>query len=204
MIRLIQSPWVAAIVGILTYCSTTFIMIRPQTLKQKLTKANQSERNPDLKMVPSWQFKNPELDLMLIDLRAEKEALATRAQQLNDLEARLISERQAISVITQTVYNLQKTLDQSVLRVKDEEAANLKKLAKVYGTMAPESSASILKEMQDEQIVGLLLFMKESETAPILESLGRGGKEDAKRAAVVSNRLRLATAHNPADKTKTP
>ena len=58
-------------------------------------------------------------------------------------------------------------------------------------TMGPVGAARILKEMDDDQLVKILALMKGSESAPILESLGQGNKEDSRRAATLSNRLRL-------------
>jgi len=39
--------------------------------------------------------------------------------------------------------------------------------------------------------VKILTLMRGAEPAPILENLGQGSKEDARRAAMLSNRLRL-------------
>jgi hypothetical protein len=49
--------------------------------------------------------------------------------------------------------------------------------------------------------------MRGAESAPILEGLGQGGKDDAKRAATISNRLRLtlsATTNAATTKTAPP
>ena len=93
-------------------------------------------------------------------------------------------------------------MEATVVRVTDEEAVNLKRLSKVYATMSPAGAARILKEMEDEQIVKILALMKEAETAPILEGFGQGDKQDAKRAALISNRLRLTIP--PLKKPPTP
>ena len=93
--------------------------------------------------------------------------------------------------MTQTVYRLRQDLEATVSRVTEEEAVNLKRLAKVYAAMSPAGAARILKEMDDDQIVKILALMKEAESAPILEGFGQGEKQEAKRAATLSNRLRL-------------
>jgi hypothetical protein len=48
--------------------------------------------------------------------------------------------------------------------------------------------------------------MKENETAPILETLAKSGTDQAKRAALISERLRLSISRpsTASNKTKTP
>jgi flagellar motility protein MotE (MotC chaperone) len=88
------------------------------------------------------------------------------------------------------------------VRVQEEEATNLKKLAKVYASMEVEGAASILKELNDEQIVKIMIFMKESETASIFETLAKRGKDEARRVALISERLRAAVHRKASDKPK--
>jgi len=193
MIRILQTKWMAVTVGTLIYALTTWLSLEPQ--KQFIRAAGALSAAANTKSVgpagPSWKFQNPELNQLLAELKDEREALRVRAAQLNELEARLGTERQEICVVTQTVARLRKEMEAAVIRVVDEEAVNLKRLSKVYATMSPAGAARILKEMDDEQIVKILALMKEGETAPILEGFGQGDKQDAKRAALISNRLRL-------------
>ena len=153
---------------------------------------------------PSWEFTNPEADQLITELKAEKGALALRTQQLDELAARLNAERLELAAATQTVRQLQDEFDKSVVAVQDQEVPNLKKLAKVYAAMSSEGAARILREMEDEQVVKILALMKESESAPILENLGQGTKDEPKRAALLSNRLRLIVASGSSRKTSVP
>jgi len=193
MIRILQAKWFAVTAGTIIYTLTTWLCLQPQ---RQLTVAAQALRQvASAKGTepagPSWNFHNPEIDQLISELKDEREALRLRAGQLDELEARLSTERQEIGLVTQTVYRLRKELDATVTRVSEEEAFNLKKLAKVYATMSPAGAARILKEMDDEQVVKILALMKEGESAPILEGFGQGEKQEAKRAAILSNRLRL-------------
>jgi flagellar motility protein MotE (MotC chaperone) len=193
MIRILQSKWAAAIAGVLAYTVVTWVCLQPHKQLQTAVAAMRAavEAAGPRPAGPSWTFHNPELNQLLAELKDEREALRVRATQLDELQARLNSERQEICQVTQTVFQLRKELDATVARVTDEEATNLKKLAKVYGTMSPQGAARILKEMEDDQIVKILALMKEAETAPILENFGQGEKQEAKRAAQISDRLRL-------------
>ena len=204
MIRILQTKWAVVTAGTLIYTLTTWLCLQPQKQFQRAAAALRvsSIAKKTEQSGPSWTFHNPELNQLLIELKDEREALRVRTSQLDELAARLSTERQEICVVTQTVYRLRKELDATVSRVAEEEAVNLKRLTKVYASMSPAGAARILKEMEDEQIVKILALMKETETASILESFGQGDKQEAKRAALISNRLRLIIP--PAKKAPTP
>ena len=194
MIQFLQSKWMTVIAGTLTFVITTWFCLQPlkQIQKAVAAKGIQGSNSPALPPNgPSWTFFNPELSQLVSDLKGEREALRIRSNQLDELEVRLNAERQEIFSVTQAVHLLRVDLDKSVTHISEEEAVNLKKVVKVYATMTPEGAARILKEMDDTQVVRILTSMKESLSAPILESFGQGAKDDAQRAATISNRLRL-------------
>jgi len=135
---------------------------------------------------------NPDIDQLIGELKQQKESHAKREEQLNELALRLQSERAEINSVTQNLFRLQTEFDKNVTRVREEETANLKRLAKVYGAMAPDAAASVLKELTDEQAVKVLLFMKEAESAAILESLAKSGDTQTRRVALLSEKIRLS------------
>jgi flagellar motility protein MotE (MotC chaperone) len=196
--RFLQSKWAVVLIGVTCYLLTTVCLWRwPEPPAAPAAPAQAKE-------VPSWDFKNPEMDQLVAELKAEKEAVAQRTKLLDDLAVRLQTERLELIAITQQVERLQKEFDRNVVRVREEEAANLKKLAKIYAAMTPEGAGTILKEMTDDAIVKILLFMKDSETAPLLESLAKPADANAKRAAQISERLRMSTSRDTVAKLKTP
>jgi flagellar motility protein MotE (MotC chaperone) len=193
MIKILGSKWMAVGLGIIAYAITTWTCLNPAREIRRAVAARHTV-DPEKSFMPigpSWNFHNPELNQALAEIKEEREALRVRARELDDLEARLKTERQEIYSVTQTVHQLRIDLESIVTRITEEEAVNLKKLAKVYAAMSPEGAAKILREMQDDQVAKILVLMKESEFAPILESLAQGNKDEAKRAALLSNRLRL-------------
>ncbi|MCL5096279.1 MAG: hypothetical protein M1608_01830 [Candidatus Omnitrophica bacterium] len=202
MTRVFQSSWMALTVGILAYWITTFILIRPHLLPGSALRPTFAGDTSPFDFGPSWQFKNPELDQMLGELREEREAVQRRTTELNEWENRLKAEHQEVLAVTQTVYRVQQEIDETIVRVKEEEMANLKKLAKVYASMSPDGAAAILKEMQDDQVVKILVYMKEDEVAPIIETLGKTGAANARRAAMISNRIRLSISRVQPKNTK--
>jgi flagellar motility protein MotE (MotC chaperone) len=124
-------------------------------------------------------------------LRIEKEALARREKDLNELAERLQTERMEINVVTQAVHQLQAQIEASIVRISAEEVTNIKKLARTYAAMSPEGAAPIMKELEEGTLIKILAVMRETETAPILEALSRLGADEAKRVAQVTERLRF-------------
>ena len=70
------------------------------------------------------------------------------------------------------------------------------KLAKVYANMTPESAATVLGELDDQGIAKIVVFMKDAEMAAIFEAWSKKGQAESKRAAALSERLRLASFRN--------
>ncbi len=203
---LLQTRWMAVALGMAAYLITTWLCLEHQ---QRLARAQVALRarvsaGPHSFGGPSWDFENPEMTQLIAELKEQREGLRTRALQLDELEARLKAERQEIYSVTQAVYQLKTNIEATIIRVGEEEAANLKKLAKVYALMTPESAARIMREMDDELVVKILAMMKEAESAPILEGMGQGVKDEPKRAALISNRLRLTVASVASKKAPPP
>ncbi|MBI4324918.1 MAG: hypothetical protein HY674_06605 [Chloroflexi bacterium] len=196
--RLLQSAWAVALLGALVFLAT-LSMLWPSNLgatgQAGATGAAVAEQSV-------WHFENAEIDQLIDALKKEKASLTTREQQLNELALRLQSERGELDKVVQSVRRMQQDFDKDVVRVQEEELTNLKKLAKVYAAMDPDGAAAILKELDDVAVVKILLYMKENETAPILEVLAKEGEAAAKRAAAISERLRLSISKPPVPKSK--
>ncbi len=189
--KALLSNWIVlGLLGMLVYLGTTFALMRGLDLQPP------AAAEPDPAHVvnttgPSWEFNNPELDQLVADLKREREHLAEREKQLDELAARLQAEKSEISRATNAVVQLQRDFDQSVTRLKDEEQANLKKLAKLYTTMAADSAAPVMRELPDDTLVKLFAIMREAEIAPLLELLSKPNASDAKRVAALTDRYRL-------------
>jgi len=203
MTHMLQSRWLAVAVGVIAYGVTTVLSLQPHHLIQSQAETTE-QAEPPPRLVPSWQFLNPEMDQLLKELSTERDNLRTRAQQLEEWQARLDAERQEMLTFTQKVFQLQAQMDRSITRIREDEVTNLKKLAKMYAAMSPEGAAKILKEMDDDRVVKILVIMKEAESAPLLETLAKENSVQAKRAAGISESIRLAQAEKSSAKPKTP
>ena len=187
MIKLLQSKWVASGAGLVLYLLITVLCWTPQPAgERKLTLVKPASTGP------SWNFQNPELNHLINELQRRREALTEKETQLNELSARLEAERQELNQVTQSIHSLQVEFDRNVVRVQEQEVGNLKKLGKIYAGMAPENAVPILKQLDESTLVKIFAAMRESESGPLLEIMGKGGEADAKLAATLSERLRLA------------
>jgi flagellar motility protein MotE (MotC chaperone) len=203
MTRLLQAPWMIPIVGAIAFLGTTLALVSPAKLAGAHAD-NQPEGGEAQAFVPSWEFRNPELEQLVVELRREKDALKQREQDLKALEVRLQNERHELTLVTQSVARLQKEFDQNVLHLKEEEAANFKKLAKLYGGMSPEGAAGVFREMPDDEVARILAYMKADEVSQILDTFGRLGKTEAKRAATLTDRMRRTISPNTASNRPAP
>lgn len=188
MVKLLQSGWVTMLLGTLLYLGVTSVFL----LKAKfpIAKHLASSAPDEPRSSAAWDFVNPEMDRLVSELRSEKSALALREKQLSEWAARLEAERAEIYQATQAVYQFKRELEEKMLSIREEEPVKLKKLAKMYATMSPEGAALIFKQMPDDQIVKILVYMKEAETAPLLESFAKLSPDEAKRAAQITDQLR--------------
>src|SRR5688500_11151331 len=192
MLKKLNSPWVGSIIGLIVFMLVTAVTWNSATQSIQAARAAAAATNEVEHGETPWSFDTVEIDALVKELREEREMLNKREKDLNELANRIRSERQELTQMTQAMHRMQQEFDQSVSRVTDEETANLKKLAKTYAGMEADEAAKIFKQMDDSSIAKIMVFMKDLETGPILSSLARGGEADAKRAADLTEKLRLA------------
>src|SRR6185312_10423937 len=159
MVRILQSAWTSMFVGGLLFLATTAALLKPSKLPV-ITAADATDAMHVGNNEPSWKFHNPEMDQWIQEIRHEKDALAVREQQLNELETRLNAERQELTVVTQAVSQIQADFDKNVVRLNAQDAENLKRQAKLISSMTPEGAAATLTEMNDDDVVRILFTMK--------------------------------------------
>lgn len=202
--RFLQSPLFASILGALLFLGTS-AMLTVKGVASLPAPASADGTGPESDVKgPSWDFFNPEMDQIVSDLKSEKDAMAAREKQLAEMAARVAAEKAELDEAVRNVKRLQEMVDRSVLQIKEDEAANLKRLAKMYSAMDPGGAARILREIDDAVIVKILTLIKEAETAAILDALARLGEPETKRAATLAEHLRIAAnakaTANPAPK----
>ena len=199
--KILANSLVSSILGLVFYAVVTVLV-----WKVPVTAVHEDPSQEEIvakakEAVPSWEFKSQEADMLIQELRIEKETLARREKDLNELAERLKTERLEINVVTQAVYQLQMQVEASIVRITAEEAVNIKKLSKTYAAMSPDGAAPIMKEMEEPTLIKIIALMKEAERAPILEAMSKLSPDDAKRVAKVTERLRFYLSEQPKAKT---
>jgi len=130
--------------------------------------------------------------LLVSELKQQKEALAAKEKELSQFEARLQSERGELNQLTQMVHQVQSDFDQTVTRVREQETANLKRLAKTYANMSPEAASAVFKALEETTLTKIVVFLKDAELAAIFDVLAKQNDAEAKRVANLCERLRLS------------
>jgi flagellar motility protein MotE (MotC chaperone) len=204
MTRIFQSSWLAVLVGGLLYFGTTLAILRPA----KFAGLNLSRQQIELSAAddPSWKFRNPEFNQWVAQIKEEKDALALRTQQLDELQNHIAADRQEINIVTQTVAQMQADFDKNVIRFKAQETENVRHQAKLIAAMSPEGSAALVRQMSDDDVVRILFIMKTDQASLILDNLSKLGAADARRAALLTVRLQqvLPEASNTTVSTTSP
>jgi flagellar motility protein MotE (MotC chaperone) len=187
MKRILQSSWLAVLIGGLLYFGTTMAILRPSQFAGARETAEAHDRSADDD--PSWKFHNPEFNQWVTQIKDEKDALALRAQQLDELQVRINADRQEINTVTQTVARMQSDFDMNVIRFTTQETENVRHQSKLIAAMSPEGCAALIREMPDDDVVRILFIMKTDQASLILDTLSKLGVMEAKRAAMLTVRL---------------
>lgn len=192
--KMLKSPVVAAILGgVLFLLTSAFLTTKGLTPIPHAAVAHEEKEEASING-PSWTFFNPEMEQIVGELKAERDTVAVKEKQLNELAARLRTERAELDEELKKMKAIQMKVDRDVMRIKEDEAGNLKKLAKMYASMEPAGAAKIMRELDDVVVVKILTLMKEPEVALVLESFARMGDPETKRAAQFSESLRAAVS----------
>lgn len=205
----IAIPLVGSLVGALLYLAVTAGLILkgykppapPPAKVAKVAAVEESEgiqgaplagKNADeLNGTTLWKYYNTDVEFLVEYLKQTSNSFQIRQKDLDELGQRLATERAELASVTQSVARLRDDIDRQVIRIQDDEAINVKRLAKTYAGMEPSSVAKIFAELDEKLVVKVMSQMKDDQNAPILDALTKTGVQGAKLAAVLSDKLRL-------------
>ena len=195
--KALTNPMIGSVAGGILYLLVTAMMIIKGTPVPKVESQMElvdmiadSGSQPHSKQ--PFDPRDAEADTLIKELQREKAAMNSRVTELREWEARLRAEQAELSVVTQRVSQLRNDLDKEITRVKEDEAVNVKRLAKMYGAMDPVAAANIFLQMDESSLVKIMMLMKDGETSTILDALAKQGEVGAKRAANLTERLRVS------------
>lgn len=199
--KLLANPLVSSLAGGILFLAVWTAMLlrgyRPPPLPAPVEEAIEGlpggppattdPKNPP----PSWSYFNPDVEYLVKELKEQRRVLTAKESDLRELEARLAAERSELSSVTQHVAGLQAEINAMILRVKEDEQANMKRLAKMYSGMDPASAAKVLGELEVDISAKILFLMKDDQASAVLDALPKANAEGVKRAADITKRLRL-------------
>ncbi len=140
---------------------------------------------------PSWKYYNTDVEFLINYLKETSNSFRIRQKDLDELGQRLATERAELASVTQSVARLRDDIDRQVIRIQDDEAINVKRLAKTYAGMEPASVAKVFAELDEKLVVKVMSQMKDDQNASILDAMAKASAQGAKLAASLSDKLRL-------------
>ena len=201
MSTLLQKPAVVVALGVVSglVVGLGWVWRAGETIVASLPVAATSAAKP--KTGPAaWDFWTAEIDTISNDLKEERERLRTLAAQLDQRAARIEAERKELDQARSEIDATRKEVSGLVTEIAESEAKNLKSLAATYTNLTPRAAVAVIRELDDTTAVKILYLMKPDVVSPIFEEMSRTPDADgtlAKRAALLSERLRLLRAAKP-------
>lgn len=148
-----------------------------------------------------WDFWTIEIDNLASELKGEKDRLRKAMEQVDQRTARLNAEQRELEKLRAEIERMRREIGDKVIEINADEARNLRSLAQTYSALSPRAAVAILRELDDITVVKILSLMKPDVVSPIFEEMSRtpeGETTLAKRAAVLSEKLRLMKSAKPA------
>lgn len=108
---------------------------------------------------------------LLLDLRQRREELDARAQENAAREALLAATERRIGQRVDELKALQSRLEALESSRRDRDETSWRGLVKVYETMKPRDAATIMNDLDQAVLLGVLDRMKETKVAPILAAM---------------------------------
>lgn len=192
--QLLQKPLVLAVLALVLMLGTQFVALK--LYWEELFPAPEGHAVVVKAKEPEpfeWGFASEYISQLESELRNRILALDTREQELVAYEERLAADRAEIQEIKDQVQEMREHLLEGVVRLEADETENLKRLAKTYATLTPDATVNIFQELDDATVVKILFFMKADTVGAVLQEMAAANAEQVRRAARISDMLRLFT-----------
>lgn len=148
-----------------------------------------------------WDFWTIEVDNLASELKDEKARMAKLAEQLDLRAARVTAEQKELDKLRANLEATRKEISDRVIEISADEMKNLRSLSQTYTNLTPRAAVAIIREMDDMTVVKILSLMKADVVAPIFEEMSKTPDQGgllARRAAILSEKLRLMKSSKPA------
>jgi len=199
IVTIAGSLFLAVAVGVLTFQRAASVLVaHALEMRAKAAAAAAPKKEK------GWDFWTIEIENLSNELKEERAKLAKRAEGLEQREMRLAAERKELDTMRAEIEALRKEIADKVITIRDDEAKNLRALSQTYTNLTPRAAVAIFREMDDQTAVKILFLMKPDVVGPIFEEMsktsGTDGSPLSRRAAILSEKLRLLKAKQAAAK----
>lgn len=195
--NILSKPIVLAVLALVLMLGTQFVALKMYWTElfpepsAKVTVVTREEPEPF-----EWGFASEYISNLEEELKQRITALEVREAELAAYESRLGADRAEIEEIKDQVELMREHLLEGIVKLESDEKDNLKRLAKTYAILDPKATVSIFNELDDATVVKILFFMDSETVGAVLEEMvtaNGNGSEQVKRAAKISDMLRLFT-----------
>jgi len=149
-----------------------------------------------------WDFWTIEIENLSNELKDERARQRSQSDLLDQRAARIAAEEKELAKIRADIESLRKEIADKVIEISADEQKNIRTLSQTYANLTPKAVVAIFREMDDTTAVKILSLMKPDVVGPIFEQMslttGTDGAPLARRAALLSEKLRLMKASKPA------
>lgn len=168
-------------------------------IASKVAVAAVAPKQPTELKKKGWDFWTIEIENLSNELKEERARLRKQSELLDQRAARLSAEEKEFAKLRADVEALRREIADKVIEISKDEAKNIRTLAATYSSLSPKGAVAILREMDDSTAVKILSLMKPEIVGPIFEEMSRTGNDAAlaRRAALLSEKLRLMKANKP-------
>lgn len=204
--NILTKPWFAAVLIVLLQPAVAIFLVlqsTPALLKSAAASVGEvaAEAMRPRETRPPWDMWTPEVEKLAKELRDQRERLREREQAIIQREVRLEAETAELARTRREIESERTEISRLLTAVGADEMKNLKSLAQTYSTLTPRAAMAIFAEMDDGTVVKILSLMKADSVGPIFEEMSKDKSDknnQAQRAALLSERLRLMKAKTPA------
>jgi flagellar motility protein MotE (MotC chaperone) len=204
--NILTKPWFAAVLIVLLQPAVSVFLVMKSASAIVASLAAQAGQVATEVMRPRetrapWDMWTPELEKLAQELKTQRDGLKDREQAVVQREARVEAETAELARTRKEIEGQRSEITQLLTVVGTDELKNLKSLAQTYAALTPKAAVIIFSEMDDPTVVKILSLMKADVVGPIFEEMSKEKSEknnQAQRAAMLSERLRLMRASKPA------
>ena len=122
-------------------------------------------------LVPDEQISSVEERRILVSIEEEYDKLADREAEIDAREMELKTLETEVDKKLAAMKDLRQQLDDLLVRKGKEEDRRLKQLSSIYEKMEPEKAAILIKKLDQQQAIALLLGIKKKVAGRILNNL---------------------------------